>query len=264
MDDRARTDDTHDGPARTDGPTRTVRPLGVWAGLALGVAGAVTAGVGVAIASWVVSAIGVAVLVVGAVVGARSGGLYDVHGVSSLGAEVGDIVDNRTYEGVAPGDQVVHDDVRATSRAMDERREKIIEDRAATRRPPLAPIAGGVLLVVAIALLLAQGQVYPREPEAQVDAQRALGLAIVAAAAGLRYLVSPGRHVFFAAAALLAGVALVLSGLLVDHLTQGPVVLELVTGVVTILATATALASPRRPLAGGAAPARRGPRGQTR
>lgn len=225
---------------------RTVRPLGVWGGVGLGIAGAITAGVGVAIGSWVVSAVGVAILVVAAAVGAGSGGLYAVHGARPPEQELGDALHGRTYQGIAPGDTVEDRGVRETSRAMDRRREGLIQARAATPRPPLAPIAGGLLLLVALVLLVAQGNVYPREPAAQEDGQRALGLAIVAAAAGLRYLVSPGRHVFFGAAALLAGLALVLSGLLVDHLTQGPVVLEVATGVVTLVAAATALASPRR------------------
>ncbi len=224
---------------------RRVRPRGVWAGVALGIVGAAVAGLGVAVGSWVISLVGVAFLAVGAIVGARSGGLYDVHGVGSLDEEISDVRDDATYQGVAPGDMSQREEVKETSRRLDRRRERIVADRAATSRPALAPLAGGALVLVAVVLLVAQGALYPTGATGQSNAGRALALAIVAAAVGLRYLVSDGRHLVFAAAALTAGAALVVSAFLAEHTRDATVGLEVVCGVVVVLSAIVGVLSPR-------------------
>ncbi|MGA8846898.1 MAG: hypothetical protein WB471_09825 [Nocardioides sp.] len=225
---------------------RAVRPRGVWAGVALAVVGASLAGLGVALGSWVISLVGVAVLLAGAVVGARSGVLYDVRGVDSVSDELSDIRHDATYSGVAPGDMSDQESAQETSRRMDRRRENILAERAGAPRPALAPLAGGTLVLVGVVLLVAQGTLYPSGATGQSNAGRALAVAIVAAATGLRYLVATGRHWGFAAAALAAGAALTVSGVLTGHTRDATVGLEITCGLVVVASAVIGVLSPRR------------------
>ncbi len=228
-------------------PDRMVRPRGVWGGTALGVLGAAIAGLGVILPSWPVALVGVAVLAGGGVLAVLSGGLYDVAGAGRVGTEARDVLEGNSHQGAAPGDQVRSPAARDRSRDLDERREAIVRQRARTPRPALAPLAAVVLLVVALCLLVSQGAFFPATAVGSANAERAVGGAIVSAAVGLRYLVSPGRHAVFALAGVLAAVGLILSGFLAEHDRGGTVAFLVTCGVVVLACSLVCLASPTRP-----------------
>lgn len=231
---------------RTD---HTVRPRGVWGGLllavlglvALAVGGVATAGTWMAV--WV--AAGATLVVLGGALALHSGVLYAVHGPGQAADTAHEVLHGETYQGHAPGDQVaVSPEAREKARTLDLRRLELERRSAATPAPAFAPVGAVVLLLAAFGLLVASGAFFAHTAVGSANADRALGCAILAGAAGMRYLVSPGRHLVFATGALLGGLFLVLSGPLSPHDRPGTVALEVAVGTIVLLAAAVCLASP--------------------
>ncbi len=135
---------------------------------------------------------------------------------------------------------------REKSRDLDRRREALERRRRGMPRPPLAPGAAVVLLLVALGLLVAAGSFFPRTSTGSANADRALGCAIVAAALGLRVLVSPGRHPVFVGIGGLAGIGLVVAGLIAPHDRAGTVALDVACGAMVVLAAVVCWGSPTR------------------
>ncbi|CAN5520984.1 hypothetical protein BH11ACT8_BH11ACT8_28040 [soil metagenome] len=223
---------------------RTVRPRGVWGGLAVAVLGLVLAGAGGVLSAWGLLVAGSVLVVVGAVTACRSGALYAVHTPADAATTAHEIVTDETYQGSAPGDLIDSAPAREKSRSLDHRREAIERQRSRTPVPALAPGAGIVLVLMAIGLLVAAGAFFPHTSVGSANADRALGCAIVAAATGMRFLLSPGRHQVFAAAAGLAGGGLILSGVIASHDRAGTVPLDVTCGAVVVLAAIICWASP--------------------
>ena len=229
---------------KTHDPRRLVRPREVWTGLALSLLGAALIGLGVSLTSWAWSIAGVVVLLGGAAVGIRGGGLYDVHS-GSAGTEIEQVLHNEEHEGVAPGDTVDDGQVRRTSRELDERREALLRSSHEAPRPPLAQLGAIVILLVSVFLLFAQWEIYPLGQTGQDNGLRALGAAVLGGLAALRILLGqPGRHAAACGLALVAGAGLLLQAFLLDHEVSRTVVVEATCGVLVVLAAVMALVSP--------------------
>lgn len=136
-------------------------------------------------------------------------------------------------------------EVRQRSRELDRRRRALERASHDAPRGPLAPLGAIVLVLVALFLLVAQWAIYPLGRTSQDNALRALGVGVVAGLAGLRILVGrPARHRVAALLALLAGVGLLVSALVLPHEIGATRVEEVVSGALVVLGAAVALVSP--------------------
>lgn len=219
-----------------------VRPRWVWAGTGCTIAGASLAGIGVAHRSWTWSGAGGLLVVLGAVAALAGGILYDVHSGSPR-EELRQVLRGGVHRGVRPGETRSTRASRNRSRRLEQRRRA--PERAAIEapRPSLLGPAAIILLLVALFLLVAQWELYPRELPGQTNANRALACAIVVALAGLRVLTAqPGRaHRLSGGLAAAAGLALLLNALVSPHdrgITQAT---DLLSGALVMLAGAVVL-----------------------
>lgn len=136
-------------------------------------------------------------------------------------------------------------EVRARSRALDERRRALTSASHTAPRPPLARLGAIIVLVVALFLLVAQWELYPTGQTGQTNGLRDLGLAIVAGQAALRVLLGqPGRHLVSSMLLVLAGVALVFGAWLAAHDVTATLAAEATCGTLLVLSGAMSLGSP--------------------
>jgi hypothetical protein len=194
------------------------RPRWIWSGLLIAVIGTITIGFGLDDTSWTWSLIGAGLLLAGGGVAIAGGVIYDVH-TTAPEQELAAIRRGGTHPGLAPGNR--RSTPRSRQHARDTERRLDSLEQATTRTPrpyPTGP-AAVLMLVVAAVLLVSQWELYPTELPGQTNANRALGCAIIVALCGLRILLGqPGAtHRISAALAGLAGLALLLNGLLAAH-----------------------------------------------
>ena len=196
-----------------------VRPRWVWGGTFLLVTGTVVIGVGVDLTNWPWSIIGMVLLALGAVVAARGGLMNDFHTHGSARTEMRNVVEGNVRPGLAPGTDLSTPESREKSRELDHRREALEQAAVEAPRPAMVRPAAGILLLIALLLLVSQWELYPIGIPGQTNANRSLGCAIVLGLAGLRILTSqPDQRVRVSSAlAALAGLSLILNGLLARH-----------------------------------------------
>jgi hypothetical protein len=228
---------------------RSVRPRWVWGGLAVAIAGAALLGLGVAMLSWTVSVIGTVLLVLGAAAAVRGGALYDAVGEFEMHHELEQVRGGDVHGGVAPGENVTtpaaRRDAIETDRAVGERLARA--HRVSTR---WAPVAGGMLLLVTAVLLASQWEGVTSTATGRGNSVRDTCLAVILGLGGIRLVTAPGRHLFAVVVSLLAGLGVVLGGLLADHKSSGLAIVEVSCGLVAVLCALTAYLSPAPPPGG--------------
>lgn len=230
--------------ARMNSYRHQVDPRSVWSGLALAIVGSIVIAVGVIEDSVITSLIGFVVLLIGAGVAIRGGIIYDALPAAALTAELADVMHGRPHEGVAPGQK--YDDPEASRDAVEtSRRVAVVESAGATwRRGGRDGPAGSLMLVVSATLVLAQWQLVHDNASGLSDDYGETICAIVLGLAGLRCLGAGGVHRVAAAFALLAGVWLVIQGLVFPHPNGELVGVEITCGLLAVLAGLAAGSEP--------------------
>lgn len=220
-----------------------VHPRWVWAGLAVAVLGLVVVGVGVSLVSTVWAVIGCVLLVAGCLAAVAGGVLYDAVPELEAGTEMHQVAAGQVHPGVAPGDQADDEQARRNAAIVTRTTERILEPVDHGPRE-LAPVAGGLLMLTAAALVILQGALATQTVTGHTLGVRDDCLAVLIGAAGFRILTMPGRHPVAAGLAGLAGCVLVVAAALTAHDRQAMTVIGVVGGGVALLAAATALTSP--------------------
>jgi hypothetical protein len=220
----------------------------VWVGLVLSVVGAIVIGAGIIGPSLVVSLIGVALLAVGTFLAAKGGGLYDATPEFEAHKDVRAAIRGEVLPGAAPGDMIDETDARADA-AETTALVRHTESRRPTEHEPWAQPMGVLIILVAVVLLVAQGVMTQHNPNGMNVSLNMTYMAILTGLVGFRIAVVPGKHPIAVTIALLVGIGLVLQGVLdrsagEQAVRSSLVALELICGVVVILAGLTALASP--------------------
>ena len=216
--------------------THAVKPRHVWSGLAAAIAGASLLGLGLSVDSPTWAATGSGVLAVGAAVAVRGGILRDAFRTSPVGAELRHVLRGTERPGVVPGEMVHNPAAERAARAATRTTAALEAERHAAATPPWSPAAGWVLLLVTLVLVGSQWELVAHNATGRSNSYRDTGLAILVGLAGLRFALSPGRHVVAGAIAAVAGAGLVLGGLLAVHDDGGLVVVEGVCGALTLVA----------------------------
>lgn len=218
---------------------RPVRPRWVWAGTSVLVAGTCIAAYGVDVLSWRWCLAGAAVMVTGGGTALASGVLRDVQGAGGVRAELRDVRAGNVHQGVARRTPPTPA-ARSRSRELDRRRVALEQAARAAPRPALVRPAAGALLLVTLFLVVSQWELYPIGIPGQDNAGRSLGCAIVWGLAALRVLTAePGQtHRLSAGLAALAGLFLLLNGLLASHDRLSTEVAEVVCGALAVVAAA--------------------------
>jgi hypothetical protein len=213
----------------------------VWSGVTCCVIGIVVLGVGIMSLSWWETAVGVILLVVGALVGFRGGWMYDVHATRATTAEVEEVKEGGTSEGIPPGDMIDDPEVTRTAAALDGQRQRVLT-RAANASAPMADLGAGMLLVVAVVLLVAQWAVYPHDATSQSNGLHSTYIAIVAALVGLRLLTDRGAaHPLAVGVGTLAGLVLLILAWAAPHSSTGVAVFETVCAAALVLGSLAGL-----------------------
>ena len=232
-------------PLHRDSQARhLVRPRWVWGGLLLALIGAGTLGLGLIVLSATVSVVGATVLLLGATASLRGGVLYDAVPNLAVRREFHQVREGDVHPGTAPGDTLpttaARRDTAETNRSTRSR------EAAALHHGDVrwAPVAGWILLVVTIALTASQWELVAPTVTGRANSFRDTGLAILLGLTGLRTALAPGRHGIAATTAVLAGLGLVLGGLLAGHDHAGIAVVEVTSGCVAILCALSAYLSP--------------------
>lgn len=209
------------------GPSHVVAPRWSWGGLVLLILGSVVAGVGVAVTLVWLVAVGAVVLGAGAFAALKGNLFYDIEGGSlSRGAE----------QTVSPGATArVDDDELRTDVAEEAHRLAAIRAREGVR-PTLRKPAGGLLVLLGVWLVVTQGTFYSESDPSDRDGTfRALSAGLVLVLSGA-YLLLKRSSVVAAAISLVAGVGLVLGGVLADTTDLRGPVNEVLCGVLVLLA----------------------------
>lgn len=232
------------------GPTRRrpdlVRPRWVWGGLALALTGACVLGLGVSMLSWTPAIIGTVLLLVGTACSLQGGVLYDSISEFDPGKELHQVREGDTHEGVAPGEMVTFSTARDDALRSNETTREL--ETAALHPPHVAwaPVAGWLLLLVTAVLLMSQWELVAPTATGRSNSFRDTGFAILLGLGGLRLAVAGGRHPIVAGITALAGIGLVLSGLLADHNHVGLAAVEVTGGFLAVLCSVIAWVSPTR------------------
>ena len=113
------------------------------------------------------------------------------------------------------------------------RRAQSLERQGPARRPGLARAGAALLLATGTWLALSQWTLYAETPEGREGTWRAMGAAIVVLLAALR-LLAPGRSTPAVAAAVVVGLLLVPSGLLLAE-TGRAAASETISGILAVL-----------------------------
>jgi len=214
---------------RYRGDAHRVRPTASWAALGVLVLGVAVVGVGVLLMSWPLAAAGAAVGVAGAAMAAWSGLLWNVHGTTGASRTTRQ---DGTVE-VAGTHAHLEDEAAQRHAAEVSRRAQSLERQGPPRRPGLGRAGAALLLATGTWLALSQWTLYAETPEGREGTWRAMGAAIVVLLAALR-LLAPGRSVPAVAAAVVVGLLLVPSGLLLAE-TARAAASETISGVLTVL-----------------------------
>ena len=219
-----------------------VRPRWVWGGLLAALVGIVVLGIGIMMLSAVVSAVGAVVLLAGGAASTYGGVMDDAGPHVTPQEELEQVEHGVVHEGVAPGDTL--DDRRAR---QDARQTTARTDTTLARPrtlPAFAPVAGWTMLGIAAFIVLSQPWLLARTATGQDSAFRDGGLAIVLGLAGIRIATTSGRHLGSGVVALLAGAGLLIGGLVAEHGVAALAGVEVVLGLITVLAAGLALARP--------------------
>lgn len=208
-----------------------VRPRRVWSGLLAVLLGCVL--LGFWIDSWHVWALvaGAALIVIGGPLMLWGGALYNTDGA---GEATPAQRDSHQESGIVPGEMLTDDLVRRRARDTSRRTDELLEASQGMAPPAFDRVGGAFLLLGALLLWVAQG-LYPHTGTGQGNAMRSLLLAAVVALAALRILLGERPGPLASGIALLAGVTLVLFGLLAPHDRTATVALETGTGAWIVL-----------------------------
>ena len=207
-----------------------VRPRWVWAALFTSLTGLVVLGIAVMLLSWWLGVLGALLLAAGVLVGWLAGWQYDVHASRAASRELAGVAEGGPYKGIQPGQTIVVPAVKQTAAELDARRRRILARSHESPRRPLADLGAGLLLLVAVILLVAQWEIYPRSATGQGNGLHATWVAVVVTLVGLRVLTGHGPHRAAAALGLLAGTALIVLAWLARHSAQSVAVFETVCG----------------------------------
>lgn len=214
---------------RYRGDAHRVRPTASWTALGVLVLGVAVVGVGVLLMSWPVAAAGAAVGVAGAALAAWSGLLWNVHGATGASRTTRE---DGSVE-VAGTHAHLEDEAAQRHAAEVSRRAQSLERQGPARRPGLARAGAALLLTTGTWLALSQWTLYAETPEGREGTWRAMGAAIVVLLAALR-LLAPGRSVPAVVAAVVVGLLLVPSGLLLAE-TGRAAASETISGILAVL-----------------------------
>lgn len=236
------TDDDYGHPTRHR--QHLVRPRWVWAGLVLALIGASVLGLGVASLSWTLSVLGAVLLLVGASGSLRGGVLYDAVPSFVLGKELHQVREGHIHEGVAPGDTVTSLPARKDAIESNQRTRELEAAAQHPRNVRWAPVAGWLLVLITAVLIMSQWELVAPTATGRSNSFRDTGLAILLGLGGLRLAVAPGRHPIAASITLLAGLSLVLGGVLANHSHTGLAIVEVASGCLAILCSLIAYVSP--------------------
>ncbi|VXC57403.1 hypothetical protein [Nocardioides sp. AX2bis] len=213
------------------GPSHVVNPRWSWGGLVLLVLGGVLAGVGVAVTLVWLIAVGAVVLAAGAFAALRGNLFYDIEGGS---------LSPNGEKTVSPGATArVDDEEMRTDVAEEEQELARIRAREGVR-PTLRRPAAALLVLLGVWLLFTQGTFYVEsDPSGRDGTFRALSAGLVLVLPGM-YLLLKRSSVVAAAICLVAGVGLVLGGVLADTSDLRGPVNEVICGVLVLLAAPVA------------------------
>ncbi len=225
-----------------EGPEHRVRPRFSWGGLVLLILGGVVAGVGFTIISvpWIVA--GLVVIVLGAAAALYGGLFYDIEGRGASFDDERRVVPGATATAKAPA---LQGRVEEEEHALTEMR-----DRPGVR-PGWQKPAAWALLIIAAWLVATQSVFYERTPTGRVGTYRVAAAGLVIALPAL-YLVLVRGSRLAAGLCALAGLGLVLGGVLADHGHARSAVNEILCGVLVLALAPVAARLPRRDLTGGA------------
>jgi hypothetical protein len=221
----------------------------VWTGVLLAVVGTTVVGAGIIVPWLVASVVGVVLLGIGTFLGAKGGGLYDARPEFEAHDDIRDAVHGRTHEGVAPGDMVQDEEAR-----RDAARTTAMVDRLESTRPEtheeMATPMGVLLLLVAVALLVAQGTLTAHTTNGMTVSLNLTYIAIALGLVGFRIATVPGPHQIAVTVAVVAGLGTVLQGAIdrtAGYSTDRTaiVAIQIACGAVIVLAALAALGSPR-------------------
>ena len=147
-------------------------------------------------------------------------------------------------DAVQHGDKVeLRNDPRAAE--ADATRRAVLEAARRAPAPPLAPLAGATLLLVALVMVTAKWHLVAQTHTGRANGYRDMVCVILLGLAGLAPTLSVGRHLVSSVVAGLAGLGLLANGALAPHDSATLRWTELVLGVVTVVAAAVVALSPR-------------------
>lgn len=225
-----------------------IRPRWVWIGLLAGLAGLVVVSLGLMATSWTVAVPGIVLAAAGAVAAIYGGLYYDVAGRATTTNPAKDVRENPVTERPGPEAHIEDDKAEAKSRVVDERRREFLDAAMHHPFPSTVPLGAGLVLLVCVWVLLAQGALYPHTSLGQGHALLDMGVAIVLALAAMRLLLAAPR-VWLSVLVAIGGVTYLLVGLLIGHDSRSVEIAELAYGVLVLLGAALTL--DRRKLARG-------------
>ena len=231
-------------PIRRTGE-HVVKPRWVWGGLVVALVGGSLVVLGMSTASLAWAICGAALLLVGASLAGRGGILHDAYRTPSQATEeLAQALAGGEHQGVAPGEMVDNPDAQRDARRTAHTARALLAESYATPAPEWSPVAGWLLVLVTLVLVAPQWYLVAHDATGRANSFRDTGLAVLIGLAGLRFVVASGRHLASGGIAALAGVGLVLGGLLADHHRAGLAGYEVLCGAVTIGAVAAAWARP--------------------